>query len=109
MRHCHRQCDRDLRLNEPKLARGDGNAGLTTRIDAIKARRLGGRTDRNPQVDVAQIALRPFEFEYLAPDFGAVTAAATQSRATERMISPLASSIELNIVLPHRNSHQKAG
>src|SRR5215469_11174273 len=37
------------------------------------------------------------------PDFGAVTAAAAQSRPTERMTSPFASSIELNIVLPHRN------
>src|SRR5215469_1921300 len=36
------------------------------------------------------------------PDFGAVTAAAAQSRPTERMTSPFASSIELNIVLPHR-------
>src|SRR5215469_6655784 len=36
------------------------------------------------------------------PDFGAVTAAAAQSRPTVRMTSPFASSIELNIVLPHR-------
>src|SRR5215831_16995783 len=33
------------------------------------------------------------------PDFGAVTAAAAQSRPTERMTSPFASSIELNIAL----------
>src|SRR6516225_7575783 len=38
------------------------------------------------------------------PDFGAVTAAAAQSRPTERMTSPFASSIELNIVIPHRFS-----
>src|SRR5215468_8374355 len=38
------------------------------------------------------------------PDFGAVTAAAAQSRPTERMTSPFASSIDLNIVLPHRFS-----
>lgn len=64
--HRHRQCDRDLRLNKTQLAGGDGNAGLTPRIDSIKAGRLGGRTDRDPQVDVAQIALRAFELENLA-------------------------------------------
>ena len=42
MGHCHRQCDRDLRLNETELAGCDGNASLTPRIDAIKASRLGG-------------------------------------------------------------------
>jgi hypothetical protein len=42
----------------------------------------------------------------LPPDLGAVTAAAAQSRPTARMTSPFASSIELNIALPHRNSCQ---
>ena len=64
--HRHRQRDRDFRLDETKFEGGDGNAGLTAGIDAIKARRLGGRTVRYPQVDVAKIALRPLELENLA-------------------------------------------
>jgi hypothetical protein len=66
VRHRHRQCDRDFRLNETEFASGDGNSGLTARIYAVKACGLGSRTDRDPQIDVAQIALRPLEFEDLA-------------------------------------------
>jgi hypothetical protein len=33
--HCHRQCDRDFRLNETELACGDSNSGLTTRIHVV--------------------------------------------------------------------------
>ena len=70
--HRHRQCDRDFRLDEAEFASGDGNAGLTACVDAIKACRLGGRTDRDPQIDVAQVAVRPFELENSRCRHGAV-------------------------------------
>src|SRR5579859_2518445 len=43
------------------------------------------------------------------PDFGAVTAAAAHRRATVRMSSPFASSIELNITRPLWHGHPAWG